>query len=42
MQRRNLPLTYETALREITDIAGIRVVCPYIEDIYAIADMLTR
>ena len=26
----------------LNDIAGIRVICPFIEDIYTVADMLTR
>jgi len=42
MQRKNLPLDYETAQQEIHDIAGIRVICPYIQDIYDVAAMLTK
>jgi putative GTP pyrophosphokinase len=42
MRRNHLEIKAETVWDEITDVAGIRVVCSYIEDIYAIADMLTR
>jgi putative GTP pyrophosphokinase len=34
-------LSVESARKNLTDIAGIRVVCPYINDIYLIADLLT-
>lgn len=42
MRRNHLEIKAETVWDEITDVAGIRVVCSYIEDIYAIADMLIR
>lgn len=42
LQRRRFELTVESARENITDIAGIRVICPYIDDIYLIADMLTK
>ncbi len=38
--RRGFPLSVESAREHLTDIAGIRVVCPYIEDIYTIARLL--
>jgi putative GTP pyrophosphokinase len=34
-------LSVESARKNLTDIAGIRVICPYIDDIYLIADLLT-
>jgi putative GTP pyrophosphokinase len=34
-------LSVESARKNLTDIAGIRVICPYINDIYLIADLLT-
>lgn len=40
LKRKGLPVTLDAAVRELTDIAGIRVVCAYINDIYALADML--
>jgi putative GTP pyrophosphokinase len=42
MKRHNLELNAETVWKEISDIAGIRVICSYIDDIYAIADMLIK
>ena len=35
--KRGLPLSIESARKNINDIAGVRVVCGYIEDIYKIA-----
>ena len=43
LQKMNLPPTVETLQSNaLNDIAGIRVVCSFIDDIYAIAGMLTR
>lgn len=39
---KNLPLTPESAMKNLRDIAGIRVVCAYLNDIYTIAGLLTR
>lgn len=41
LRRRGLDLPVESARQNLTDIAGIRVICPYIDDIYLISDMLT-
>ncbi|ADK16110.1 MULTISPECIES: GTP pyrophosphokinase [Clostridium] len=38
--RKNLPVTVESALKEIHDAAGIRVICPFLDDIYWIVNML--
>ena len=38
--RRGLPATVESARENLTDIAGVRVICPYIDDIYTIARLL--
>lgn len=40
LRRRNLPVTVETARRELYDIAGVRVICTFVDDIYRIARML--
>ncbi|MBP7619908.1 MAG: GTP pyrophosphokinase family protein [Gemmatimonadales bacterium] len=40
LMRRGLPATVEAARENLTDIAGIRVICPYIDDIYTIARLL--
>ena len=42
LQRKGLPLTARSARQNLMDIAGIRVVCYYIDDIYAIAELLDR
>lgn len=40
LKRKGLPLTTEAAKASVMDVAGVRVICSYIEDIYKIADML--
>lgn len=40
LQRRNLPLTLDAIVENLNDIAGVRVICPFEEDIYALADVL--
>lgn len=42
MLRMNLPLEYDRMKKEILDIAGVRVICSYVDDIYAIVDMLVQ
>ena len=42
LQKKNIPLTPESARKNLLDIAGIRVTCCYISDIYAIVEMLCR
>ena len=42
MQRKGYPLTIENIEEKLNDIAGIRVICSFPEDIYAIADLLTE
>lgn len=42
MERRGVPLTVSSMVKNIMDIAGIRVVCPFISDVYYIADFLLR
>ena len=39
-RRRGLPMRAETIAAEITDIAGFRVTCSFISDIYRLRDML--
>lgn len=39
--RRGYELSVESARENLTDIAGVRVICSYIEDIYLIAKLLT-
>lgn len=40
IKRKNLPLNIDVIEREINDIAGVRVICPFISDIYMLADCL--
>lgn len=42
LQRRGLPVTMESMMDNLDDVAGIRVICSFLDDIYAVADMLTR
>ncbi|MBQ6947764.1 MAG: GTP pyrophosphokinase family protein, partial [Clostridia bacterium] len=42
LHRRNLPLSIENIENNIFDIAGIRVICAFPEDIYMIAMALLR
>ena len=40
MKRRGFPVTIENMRRELSDIAGVRVICSFQEDIYTLADLL--
>lgn len=40
LQRKDLELSTESAKKNLNDIAGIRVICSFVSDIYEIADML--
>ncbi len=42
LRKKGLPLTIEAAMENINDIAGVRVVCSYIDDVYRVAEMLER
>ena len=42
LQNRNYAVTLDSAKQNINDIAGIRVVCSYIDDVYVVAEMLLR
>lgn len=42
LQKKGLPITVEAAEENLLDMAGIRVTCCYISDIYAISDMLSQ
>ena len=41
LRRKGLPVTPEAAMDNLNDIAGIRVVCAYLNDTYTIAALLT-
>lgn len=40
LQRRNLPVSLESMMNKLDDVAGIRVICSFVDDIYAVANML--
>ncbi|MBR1568004.1 MAG: GTP pyrophosphokinase family protein [Lachnospiraceae bacterium] len=40
LERRGLPQTPRAAMKELTDSVGLRIVCAFIDDIYAIVDFL--
>lgn len=42
MKRKGLPVSIENIQENLTDIAGIRVICSFIEDIYSLSDMLAK
>lgn len=42
LKRRNLPLTLDSIENGINDIAGVRIICSFIDDIYMLADCLLQ
>ncbi|RHT56117.1 GTP pyrophosphokinase family protein [Clostridium sp. AM29-11AC] len=40
LKARGLPVAVESIQKNLNDVAGIRVICPFISDIYDVADML--
>lgn len=40
--RRNLPFSLESIEENINDVAGVRIICSYIDDIYRIADAFLK
>lgn len=40
LERRGLPVSLESVRANLNDVAGIRIICPFEEDIYAVADCL--
>ena len=41
MDSRDIPITLDSIVSELHDIAGVRVICPFIDDIYTVAEVLT-
>ena len=41
MERKGFPICLES-VREVTDMAGVRVICNYIDDVYEVAELLLR
>lgn len=42
MGRKGIPVTLENMERKIDDIAGVRVICSFVEDVYMLADCLLQ
>ena len=42
LKRRGYPVSVQSVAENLYDVAGIRVICSFFDDIYAVADMLTR
>lgn len=40
MDRKGLQLSLESIVENLTDIAGVRVICHYVDDIYEVANLL--
>lgn len=40
LKTKNLPFTAEAVEKNLYDVAGIRIICPFIQDIYMLADCL--
>lgn len=40
--KKGVPMTIASAKKNLNDIAGVRVVCSYIDDVYRVAEMLLR
>jgi putative GTP pyrophosphokinase len=42
LKRKNYPLTVESVYENLHDVAGVRVICSFIEDIYDVAEMFLQ
>lgn len=42
LRRKGKPITLDSARENVNDMAGVRVVCHYIDDVYRVAEMLER
>lgn len=42
LQRRGLDISIQSMMDHLDDVAGIRVICSFVDDIYQVADMLVR
>ncbi|MCI4010362.1 GTP pyrophosphokinase family protein [Brevibacterium sp. ZH18] len=40
IHRRNIPITFDAIREQLNDIAGVRLVCSFIADTYAVAEMI--
>lgn len=42
LSRRNAQKSISSAVENLTDIAGVRVICSYLQDVYTVAELLLR
>ena len=42
LQRRGVEVSLESMERNLDDVAGIRIICSFVDDIYEVAEMLVR
>lgn len=42
LQRKGYPVSPDSAREHLKDIAGVRVICCYVDDIYALAELLAK
>lgn len=42
MKKNGWKMTFESMVENLNDIAGIRIICPFIDDIYRVADMIIK
>jgi putative GTP pyrophosphokinase len=42
LRKKGFPLNFESIEKNINDVAGIRVICPFIDDIYVLTDCLVN
>ena len=41
LKRKQFSVSMHSAVENLKDIAGIRVICPYVQDVYTVANLLT-
>ena len=42
LRRKGLPMTIRSVEENLNDVAGVRVICPFVDDIYVLVDCLLR
>lgn len=42
LKRRNFEISLESVMKNLNDVAGVRIICSFVDDIYYIADLFTK
>ena len=42
LRRRGLEVSLESMIKNLDDVAGVRIICSFVDDIYEVAEMLVR